>query len=84
MFAIYHNGVQLGTISLSEKTLALLDEGENVTVLYHTPQLLRDQLGQRNGAFALYKEGDHIMTDSPERLSEYLQLQSAIAAAQGG
>lgn len=82
MFDIYQeDGARLGAMALSEKSQDLLDEGEWVTVLYHTPQLLRDQLGGRNGSFAIRKEGERIVTDNPGGVTEYLELQSAIAAA---
>lgn len=85
VFTIYdQNGVSLGAISLSEKSQELLEDGEYITVLYHTPRALTDQLGRRNGAFALYKEGDRILTDNPAQVTEYLDLQVAIQTAQAG
>lgn len=83
LFDIYHeDGSKLGAMALSEKSQGLLDEGESVTVLYHTPRMLQDQLGNKNGAFGLRKDGDRIVTDSPAQVGEFLALQTAIAAAQ--
>jgi hypothetical protein len=81
MFDIYKDGVKLGAIPLSEKTQALLDEGEWITILYHTPRMLQDQLGTSHGAFAIRKEDDQIVTTSPDKLAEYIRLQAAIGAA---
>ncbi len=77
------DGKELGSIPLSERSRDLLDIGERVTMLYHTPQLLRDRLGVRSGHLVLYKDGEQIKTDDVPQLVEFLQIQAAIKAVQG-
>lgn len=82
LFDIYHeDGSKLGSMALSEKSQGILDEGEWVTILYHTPRMLRDRLGNKSGGFALHRVDDRIVTDNPAHVAEFLALQSAIAEA---
>ena len=84
MSAIFDdNGTELADITLSEKQQTILDAGENIVVLYHTPQLLRAVLGEQNGSFTLTKgSNDSIVTSDPVSLKKYADLQRAIKAAQ--
>ena len=49
------DGNSLGKIPLSARQMDLLAVGENITVQYHTPQLLRHLVGERSGSFELGK-----------------------------
>jgi hypothetical protein len=75
------DGNEIGAIALSARQRALLDAGENIAVLYHTPQLLRDALGHSSGSFMLRKDGDRLVTLSPEAAKECVRIQKAVAAA---
>ena len=74
----YTDGKRIGAMTLSERSQTLLDSGEHVTVIYHTPQLLRDELGNITGSFVLYKDDDQIRTNDLRQVTEFLQLQTAI------
>jgi hypothetical protein len=75
------SGDKLGEIALSEKQTAALEAGTEITVLYHTPQLLRGALGSRNGTFTLHKDGEHIVTAEPEAVKQFADMQKAVRAA---
>ena len=80
-----NDGAELADITLSEKQQAMLDAGENIVVIYHTPQLLRAVLGAQDGTFVLTKgSGDSIVTSDPISLKKYADLQRAIKAAREG
>ncbi len=75
------DGHVLGEVPLTPKQLAVLDAGEKISVLYHTPQLLRSALGERSGSFMLKKVGDRIVAPFPEAVKECLELHAAVKAA---
>ena len=65
---------------LSDKQQAVLETGEEIVVIYHTPQMLRYVLGEKSGTFILRKAA----TDHRARcrvLRRYAELQRAIKAA---
>jgi hypothetical protein len=74
-------GDKLGEIALSEKQRAALEAGTEITVLYHTPQLLRGVLGSHNGTFTLHKDGERIVTAAPDAVKRFADMQKAIRAA---
>jgi hypothetical protein len=73
-------GHELGAISLTDKQEAALATGESIAVLYHTPQLMRGELGDRSGSFTLRKDGERLVTSTPASAKECVNLQRAIAA----
>lgn len=74
------DGRELGGIILSDKQRSTIETGEAIVVIYHTPQLLRGVLGERNGSFTLRKIDDRIETGEPAKVKEFVALQKAIAA----
>lgn len=74
------DGNKLADIPLSDKQRTLLDAGQEVCVIYHTPQLMRSQLGDRNGSFLLSMNGDRLVTSTPEPFKQFAKLQAGIAA----
>jgi hypothetical protein len=74
------DGNELGDVPLSENQQRALDAGGKVSVLYHTPQLLRNILGQRSGSFMLYKQGDRAVALTSNSVKEFLELQAAMKA----
>ena len=75
------DGNLLGNVPLSENQQAALDKGGNVSVLYHTPQLLQHTLGRRSGSFMLYKDGERVVALTSSSVKEFIELQAAIKAA---
>jgi hypothetical protein len=74
-------GNELGDVPMSETQQAALERGSNVSVLYHTPQLLQHTLGRRSGSFMLYKADDRVVALTSSAVKEFLELQAAIKAA---
>ena len=75
------DGNEIADIGLSEKQRTLLEAGENVVMIYHTPQMLRHLLGEHSGSFELHKHDDRIVVGDAERLRAFADLQRAIKAA---
>ena len=76
------NGKLIGMIALSERNLELLNRGIEITIQYHTPQLMRAALGDTAGSFALAMQGGQIRVIDPTQLKTYCDLQTKIAETQ--
>ena len=74
-------GAVIGEITLSSKMIAALETGGEITLMFHTPQLLRGLLGESAGSVVLRKEGERIVAGNPQSVRKYCDLQKAIAAA---
>jgi len=84
MDTIYDSdGNDVGSIPLSDKQRTTIETGAEIVVIYHTPQLLRSLLGERNGSFVLRKDGNRVVTTTPAPVKEFVALQKAIVAARG-
>ena len=82
MSVIYDgDGNEVADIPLSEKQQTVIETGAEITVIYHTPQMLRGLLGEQQGAFMLWRDGEQIKTTDPVSLKKYADLQRAIRAA---
>ena len=77
------DGKEIGDIALSARQRALLDAGESIAVLYHTPQLLRSTLGENSGSFMLHKDGDRVVTPTPGPAKDCVRIQKGVKSAQG-
>jgi len=80
------NDKLISEIPLSEKQLALLESGEEIVVIYHTPQLLRYLLGERSGSFSLHmrapaKADKRIISHDADAVTHFAELQKAVKAA---
>jgi len=75
------NGDSLGRITLSHNQMKTLATGGLIAVRYHTPQLLRPTLGDRNGLFELKLEGEHITATDPGEVKRYIALLDAMEQA---
>jgi len=75
------DGNEIADIVLSVKQRAVLETGEEIVVIYHTPQTLRYVLGEKTGTFVLRKTGDRITVRDAAVLRRYAELQRAIKAA---
>jgi hypothetical protein len=68
------NGESLGHITLSDNQMKTLATGGLIAVRYHTPQLLRAALGDRNGLFELKLIDGKIVAQAPEEAKRYIAL----------
>jgi hypothetical protein len=77
------DGNEIGGIALSDKQRATIETGAEIVVIYHTPQLLRSLLGERNGSFMLRKDGDRVVTTTTAAVKDFVALQKAITVVRG-
>lgn len=77
------NGNSLASIPVSEKLRKILATGAEVTIIFHTPQLLRPLLGERSGSVTLRQmiPGDRVITTQPGPVRAFATLQAAVRAA---
>ena len=76
-----NDGNEVGDIELSAKQKAVLEAGEEVVVIFHTPQTMRYVLGEEQGSFILHKTDDRIIVHDADVLRRFARLQRAIKAA---
>lgn len=77
------DGNEVGDIVLSAKQRAVLETGEEIVVIYHTPQTLRHVLGEKSGTFTLLKVGERVIVRDANVLRRFVELQRAIKSARG-
>jgi hypothetical protein len=75
------DGNEVGDIELSVKQKAVLETGEDIVVIYRTPQTLRHVIGDEEGSFILHKLGERTIVRDANVLRRYAKLQRAIKAA---
>lgn len=75
------DGNSLGNITLSDTQMKTLATGSLIAVRYHTPQRLRELLGDRHGLFELRLENGRITAADPAELKRYIDLLDAIEYA---
>ena len=75
------DGNRLGDIVLSDNQIALLAAGENVNVMFHTPQLFRQIIGEQRGSFLLTTRDGRISANDKNAVLRFIALQKAIKAA---
>ena len=78
-----NNGNSLASIPVSEKLLKILATGAEVTMIFHTPQLLRGFIGERSGSVTLRQliPGTRVITTQPGPVRALAELQAAVRAA---
>ena len=82
MTAVFdRDGHEIGDMPLTEKQQNLLASGEELVVVYHTPQLLRTLIGERNGSFVLQKLSERITCERADDMRAYVNLQRTIQKA---
>lgn len=75
-------GNVIASLPISHKMLAILETGANVTLIYHTPRMLREFLGDRNGSVELRgKPSARVLALDPRAVKAMAALQDAIAKA---
>jgi hypothetical protein len=77
-------GEYLGMVAMSPMQHDKLYAEGSIVVTYHTPQLLRNILGQRSGQFKLYKSGEDIVTDDVAAVKECAEMFKRIALSAKG
>jgi hypothetical protein len=75
------DGNEIAQIEISHKQQAVLDTGEEIVVIYHTPQLLRHIIGEKSGTFVLRKMGLLVVAQDVAGIKRYAALQVAIKKA---
>lgn len=82
MADIYNReGDKIASVPLSDNQIAALDTGTEITVAWHTPFALRPLFAVESGHFTLRKDGEHIVTDTPEPVKKCATMQEALKAA---
>ena len=69
-----NDGNSLGKIPLSENQMKTLAMGCLIAVRYHTPQMLREILGDRSGLFELRLADGNIVTQGTEETKRYIAM----------
>jgi len=75
------DGNEIADIEISEKQTKILELGEEVVLLFHTPQLLRSLLGERTGSFMLKKIGARITAMDAGSVKKYADMLRAVKQA---
>ena len=75
------DGNEIADIEISEKQTKILELGEEVVLLFHTPQLLRSLLGERTGSFTLKKIGARITAMDAGSVKKYADMLRAVKKA---
>lgn len=71
-------GGELADIEVSDKQRGLLDDGQEVSVIFHTPQTMRGLLQPATGAFSLRQVDGKAVTAHVNDLQRYATMQAAI------
>ena len=77
------DGKEMGDIELSVKQKAMLDAGEEIVVIFRTPQTMRHVIGDEQGTLVLHKDGDRTIVRDAQMLRCYAKLQRTVKAARG-
>ena len=82
--ALIHDldGKQSFELPLSFKQRELLDTGAEVTISYHTPQLMRGLLGTRSGKVTIKRQGDRVIASNTRDFHAFKLLREAIETVQ--
>jgi len=75
------DGNEIADLDISEKQTKILELGEEVVLLFHTPQLLRSLLGERTGSFMLKKIGTRVVAIDADSVKKYAALVHAVKQA---
>ena len=72
----------IGEIPISPQQREQLHRGLCITIQYHTPRMLREILGPRNGQFEVQEGDDHrLIVNDVEQAKAFIILQLDIARA---
>ena len=75
------DGNEIAEIEISEKQQKILELGEEIVMLFHTPQLFRHLLGERTGSFMLKKIGARVIAGDAGSVRKYAEMIHAVREA---
>jgi len=79
LFDVYEaTGALIGAVPISPLELDKLHNGQTITIMFHTPRMLRDKLGERNGVFEVLELDGKLFVTNPDDVKRYIELQKAI------
>ena len=71
----------IGEIPISPQQREQLHRGGTITMSYHTPRMLRELIGIRNGQFDVIETDNHLIVTDVEEAKRFIELQTDIARA---
>ena len=81
-FDIYDpNLAHIGEIPISTRDRAQLHRGGTITIVYHTPRMLREMVAVRNGQFDVKEINDRLIVTDIEQAKCFIELQADVARA---
>ena len=75
------DGNEIADIEISEKQTKILELGEEVVLLFHTPRMFRELLGERTGSFMLKKIGPRVVAIDGGSVKKYADMLRAVKQA---
>ena len=83
LFDVYEaNGAHIGAIPISPQQRAQLHRGATISMVYHTPRMLQQTLGSRNGVFEVSEaDNKRLVVSDVEQVKRFILLQADIARA---
>ena len=75
-------GGQSFDLPLSYKQRMLLEAGAEVTISYHTPQLMLGLIGRRSGQITVKQHDGRVVASKLDAFREFRSLRAAIEAIQ--
>lgn len=75
------DGTEIADFPLSEKMQAAIDADEEVTMIFHTPQMLHGTLGHQSGSFTLRKIGARVVALDAGTVRKFAAIQTAVGRA---
>jgi len=82
LFDVYEsNGALIGAIPISPQQRNRLHAGSIITIMFHTPRMLREAIPIQGGQFDLVEDDGKILAADVETVKRYIEMQDAIAKA---
>jgi hypothetical protein len=74
-------GALIGAIPLSAHMLRQLHGGQTVTIMFHTPRMLRDLMRPAAGSFEVTELKGKLVATNGEAVKQYIAMQAEIATS---
>ena len=82
VFDVYDaNAAHIGEIPISQRDRKQLHKGGTITIQYHTPRMLREFLGPRNGQFEITEIDGRLIVNDGEQAKRYILLNADVERA---
>ena len=82
IFDVYdQDHAQIGAIPISPQQREQLHAGSVITISFHTPRMLNQLLGARNGAFDVREINGRLVVTDSEQAKRYIELQADVGRA---